>query len=137
MSAKVIDTTPADEFHQVATVQGGNGAYMRHPCAECPWRVDRAGSFPAEAFRISANTAYDMATRTFGCHMAGREHPATCAGFLLRGADHNLTVRLRWADGTIQPDEISTDAELHDSYRAMAEANGVAPDDPALRRCRP
>jgi len=45
-----------------------------------------------EVFRISANTAYDMALLTFACHSTGKRAPATCAGFLLRGADHNLKI---------------------------------------------
>lgn len=31
---------------------------------KCPWRVDATGEFPADAFRHSAETAYDMATET-------------------------------------------------------------------------
>ena len=132
----VVTITPVDADNQVVTVVGGNGTYMHRPCPGCPWRVDQTGSFPAEAFRISANTAYDMATHVFGCHMAGKDNPATCAGFLLRGADHNMAVRLRYLKGEIDPDDISSDVELHASYRAMAIANGCDPDDPELRGCR-
>ncbi|WP_455289311.1 DUF6283 family protein [Cupriavidus necator] len=50
------------------TVEGGKGGYRRKPCGKCPWRVDATGELPAEAFRHSAETAYDMATHTFACH---------------------------------------------------------------------
>lgn len=127
----------ADENHQVVTVEGGSGLYRREPCPGCPWRADQAGAFPAEAFRLSASTAYDMARSTFACHESGQVKPAMCAGFLLRGADHNLSVRLKTMHGAIDFDAIHDGGhELHNSYRAMAVANGVDADDPSLIMCR-
>ncbi|SPK77196.1 conserved protein of unknown function (plasmid) [Cupriavidus taiwanensis] len=122
--------------HQVVTVEGGKGSYRRAPCAKCPWRIDAVGEFPAEAFRHSAETAYDMATHTFACHESGARKPAMCAGFLLRGADHNLSVRLKMIQGYVFGDVSDGGHELHDNYRAMAIANGVAIDDPVLVACR-
>jgi hypothetical protein len=124
--------------HAVDTVEGTPFRYMRKPCQECPWRLDsRIGEFPTEAYRISANTAEDMASHTFACHMAGKEHGSTCAGFLLRNADSNLSVRLAMFRGDYDPRKINDGgAELFESYRAMAEANGVSADDPALAKCR-
>lgn len=138
MRPRVVARQLADEDNAVVTVSGGDGRHRRTPCRECPWRIENAGSFPAEAFRISAPTAYDMADRTFACHMAGTEHPATCAGALLStGADHNLKVRMALMAGRFAWDQVSAaDAELHASYVAMAIANGVDPDDPILRPCR-
>lgn len=133
----IRETRVADDNNVVHSVEGGRGHYRRQPCGGCPWRVDQTGAFPAEAFRVSAPTAYDMSDRMFGCHESGTDNPSTCAGFLLRGADHNMMVRLRAASGLLDLDSV-TDAgvELHPSYRAMAEANGVDPDDHALRNCR-
>lgn len=122
--------------HQVLTVEGGGRGYCKKPCADCPWRVDATGVFPAEAFRHSANTAYDMADRTFACHQSGADRPKACAGFLLRGADHNLAVRLDRMRGRILDDVSDAGHALHASYRAMAIANGVNPADPVLRPCR-
>lgn len=127
---------PADENHQVLTVEGGGCSYRKKPCKNCPWRIDSVGEFPAEAFRHSASTAYDMAEETFACHEAGAKKPATCAGFLLRGADHNLSVRLGYITGRYKGDVSDGGHELHDNYRAMAVANGVSPDDPILAQCR-
>lgn len=127
---------PADANHQVLTVEGGSGAYRKKPCKNCPWRVDAVGQFPPEAFRHSAETAYDMSLHTFACHQSGPRKPATCAGFLLRGADHNLAVRLRYIRGPYMGDVDDGGHELHSSYREMAIANGVAPDDPILGPCR-
>lgn len=133
---KILRQQRADENHAVVTVKGGNGLYRREPCQECPWRIDSpVGAFPAEAYRISANTAYDMSGHTFACHMSGTAKPAICAGFLLRGADHNLAVRLAYMRGDIAGD-VQSSVPLYDSYRAMAEANGVDPADPALVPCR-
>ena len=137
--SEIVRTTPADENSQVLSVvtQGGRTLYRRRPCAECPWRVDQTGSFPAKAFEISAPTSYDVAQSTFACHMQGHAKPATCAGFLLKNADNNLSVRLAAMTGRYDPRSISDGGhELHASYRAMAVANGVSPDSPALAPCR-
>jgi hypothetical protein len=135
--AEVVDVRPVDENHRVLSIQGGGDEYRRKPCGGCPWRVDQTGEFPAGAFVQSARTAYDMSTHKFSCHESGAEKPATCAGFLLRGADHNFGVRMKCAAGKIDYRQISDGGhELHDSYRAMAEANGVDPADPALTPCR-
>lgn len=126
----------AGSNHQVVTIHGGGGGYRRSPCQECPWRRDAVrGEFPAEAYRHSANTAYDMSRHIFSCHMSGAEKPAACAGFLLRGAEHNLSVRMALSEGRIQRD-VKSDVPLFDDYREMAEANGVAHNDPALTPCR-
>ena len=134
--AEVTRTRAAGPDHQVVTVEGGKGGHRRKPCARCPWRVDAVGEFPAEAFRHSVETAYDMATHTFACHESGTSKPAMCAGFLLRGAGHNLTVRLKLIQGTSFSDVEDGGQELHENYRVMAIANGVAPDDPVLAPCR-
>lgn len=134
--ATITRTRPANENHQVVTVEGGSGSYRRDPCPNCPWRVDAIGEFPAEAFRHSAETSYDMAQHTFGCHASGTKKPATCAGFLLRGAENNLAVRLGRMTGRYKDDVIDGGHELHANYRAMAVANGVDPRDPSLAACR-
>lgn len=136
LAPKITQIRPADQNNQVVTVEGGKGIYRREPCPKCPWRVDATGEFPAEAFRHSAGTAYDMAEHTFGCHESGTKRPAMCAGFLLRGADHNLTVRLAYMTGRLKGDVADGGHKLHENYRAMAIANGVPENDPALAACR-
>ncbi|MDL5034348.1 DUF6283 family protein [Pelomonas sp. APW6] len=115
---------------------GGPGTYRRRPCGDCPWRKDAVGEFPAEAFRHSAATAYDMSDRTFACHQSGQAKPAICAGFLLRGSAHNLAVRLGYMQGRFNGGVSDGGCDLHENYRAMAVANGVDPDDPVLTLCR-
>ena len=134
---RIVETRRAGKNHAVIQVVGARGdLYRREPCATCPWRVDAVGEFPAEAFRISASTSYDMSQTTFACHESGSEKPATCAGFLLR-AEHNFTVRMKLAQREIDPVAVSNGGhELHEDYRAMAVANGVDADDPVLRECR-
>ncbi|TXG99944.1 MAG: hypothetical protein E6R08_00490 [Nevskiaceae bacterium] len=122
--------------HQVVTVEGGRGTYRRQPCGTCPWRVDAVGEFPAKAFEHSAETAWDMSDHTFACHESGTTKPALCAGFLLKGADHNLKVRLMWMRGELARDITDGGHALHDGYTAMAVANGVDPDHPRLKPCR-
>lgn len=139
--SRIIDTRQAGDDHQVVTVLSPADTsslqrYRREPCAKCPWRTDAVGEFPAAAFRHSARTAYDMAETTFACHDSGTRKPAMCAGFLLRGADHNLSVRLGYITDRIKADVCDGGHDLFESYRAMAVANGVDPDDPILAPCR-
>lgn len=133
--ASVTAIHSAGPNHRVLTIEGGSNAHCKRPCAQCPWRKDAVGIFPPDAFRHSAVTAYDMAPNTFGCHSRPTASPATCAGFLLVGAEHNLRVRMQrsrgaWLDVTADGHDLFT------SYREMAIANGVDPEDPALARCR-
>jgi hypothetical protein len=130
-----------DGLHRVAALNSDPQGRLIHrakPCEQCPWRADLPpGVFPASAYRHSAATVYDMAQTTFACHMIGKVAPATCAGFLLRGADHNLSIRLAMLDRRYDPRRVSGGGyPLHISYRAMAIANGVPADDPALALCR-
>ncbi len=136
--SKVTNVRQAGRSHQVITVYDDKPSrYRRTPCSTCPWRVDAVGEFPAEAFRHSADTAYDMSGHEFGCHQSGRRKPATCAGYLLRGARHNIATRVKLMRGRIDFDSLSAGGlELFDNYRAMAEANGVETDDPLLAQCR-
>lgn len=136
--SNILEIRPAGPDHQVVTKKGqGKRIYRTTPCGGCPWVVENAGSFPAEAFRCSARTAYDMSEHVFSCHESGVEKPAACAGFLLRGADNNLSVRLQQIGGKLDMATVNEDGrELFDSYRDMAIANGVDEDDPAIRPCR-
>lgn len=134
---EVTKRTPAGDDHEVVSVTGGNGQFRRRPCGPCPWVKDNAGDFPAEAFRVSAHTANDQAIPMFGCHESDHDRPVTCAGFLLRGADHNLSVRMKYATGQWVMDEVcEDDRELFDDYVDMAVGNGVPEDDPSLADCR-
>lgn len=135
-SGQVMNIRPAGKDHQVVTVTGGGHSYRRTPCGGCPWVVANSGSFPPEAFAHSASTAYDMAESRFACHESGASKPATCAGFLLRGADHNLAVRLDKIRGLDYADVEEGARSLYPSYRAMAVANGLPADHPALAACR-
>lgn len=132
-----------DGAHQVVTLTTDNAAEHRFahratPCQQCPWRTDLpTGVFPAAAYRHSATTAYDGAMNVFSCHMHGRDRPATCAGFLMRGANHNLGVRFAILHGRYNPNAVSDGGlPLYASYRAMALANDVPANDPALAPCR-
>lgn len=134
---RVVAAKPAGPDHQVVSIiSGRSGSYRRSPCGGCPWVRENAGSFPPEAFVHSASTAYDLAQSRFACHESGQNRPATCAGFLLRGAGHNLAVRLDQLKGERFEGLEEGSRPLFDNYRAMAEANGVAHDEPALKPCR-
>lgn len=112
-------------------------AACKRPCANCPWRRDaRPGEFTTERYRLLAASARDMSSVLFACHKTPNGKEATCAGFLERGADHNLSVRLAYSRGDLERRDRSGGEDLYDDYREMAEANGVAPDDPALEHCR-
>jgi hypothetical protein len=61
-----------------------------------------------------------------------------CAGFLLKNSVHNLGTRISLMRDDVNIDLVKDPGEgiLFDSYREMAEANGVPNDDPILARCR-
>lgn len=135
--ARVTERRNADLDNDVVTVVGGDGLYRRSPCGGCPWKVENDGDFPAEAFRHSANTAYDMSTHEFGCHESDVGNPLTCAGFLLQGSQHNLQTRIKSAQGKYDFDKITDGGhELHTDYVEMAVANGCSSEDPELQPCR-
>jgi hypothetical protein len=140
VKTKITNARRAGPDHAVVTVTSKESRrrWRRAPCAECPWRTDiDAKQFPAEAFRISASTCYDMALTTFACHMSGKDKAATCAGFLLsESADHNLAVRLARSAGQMMPASVKPTSPTHATYKAMAVANDVDPDDPILKPCR-
>lgn len=145
---RIVGRRMAGEDHAVVTVAGCSNTFRRKVCDDCPWRKDAVGKFPAEAFRLSANSATDGANLTdapsvesalhiFGCHQSGTEKPATCAGYILRGSDA-IGWRIGVATGKFLPSMVDrAGVELHESYYEMAVANGVSENDPALDSCRP
>jgi len=109
----------------------------KKPCADCPWRRDAPlGHFPPEAFQRLANSAHDMSRQIFQCHDTTNDVPLVCAGFLERGAEHNLTVRLARSRDELMPMDRSGGEDLYADYREMAIANGLDPEDPVLAACR-
>lgn len=135
--ATITKTTPVDEHHQVVTVRNHDDKFMKKPCKDCPWKKSSVGVFPAEAFRVSAHTSYDMDPHSFGCHSTSVQNPKTCAGFLLNGAQHNLGVRMRLITGDYDLSQVSDGGHaLFENYKAMAIANGVSPDDDCLKLSR-
>jgi hypothetical protein len=125
--------------HMVTKAGEGKKLARKKPCRTCPWRKDsETGRFPAEAYRISAITAHDTSLNMFSCHESGTGKPAVCAGFLLANSNHNIGVRLDHMSGKLDPRHTGNPdkVELYESYRAMAIANGVDPEDPAIAACR-
>lgn len=112
--------------------------YQAQPCAECPWRSDvPPRRFAPERFIALAATAYDTSPIQFACHKSPETAPVGCAGFVLRGAAHNLGARLAASFGRLDHAAVSDGGRpLYADYRAMAIANGVPADHPALRPCR-
>lgn len=137
MKGKITQVTQVDDENQVLSIEGGRSHYRTRVCLGCPWRVENDGSFPAGAFVASAETAYDASFHAFACHETGAEKSSICAGFLLRNSRNNVAVRMAMSRGDFDPSKlVEPPEELHASYREMAEANGVDPDDPALEECR-
>lgn len=147
MSKTIIKTRKADENHQVVTftLQDDNRNRQKRPCKTCPWRKDKVGIFPAEAFRHSAPTGYDIPEliasgempSTFACHKTGLKAPSTCAGFLLaESSNHNLSLRMAQMRGEDVLSGVQKgEAPLFDNYYDMAVANGVPTDDPRITPC--
>jgi hypothetical protein len=133
MSDRRVRTRVADENNVVVTVTGSPSGCLSTPCPECPFRKGNAGKFPAEAFRLSAHCADEGSMHRFSCHTAGIDDIKICAGFALR-CHHNFGLRMDFITGRIP--ELVDPGDLFKSYRDMAVANGVDPDDPSLYRCR-
>lgn len=105
-------------------------ALRKKPCATCPWRKDaKIGRFPADAYRSSASTAYDASMTIFSCHESGADKVSICAGFALQNSENNMSMRMRRSEGLPTQSENPENIELYESYRDMAIANGVDPDD--------
>ena len=130
----------SEDYGVVRTViKGGKSHVHRNsPCEECPWRMDvPTHVFPENAFKESAPTSYDSAMSTFSCHVTGADKPATCAGFLHRHGQNNLSVRLALSGERIDLSTINDGGlPVYPSYREMAIANGVPEDDPSLQQVR-
>lgn len=109
----------------------------KKPCENCPWRKDVApGEFDQDRYRELARCGEDMSLVLFTCHKSTEIDPVVCAGFLERGATHNLSVRLALMANRLQPMDRSGGHDLYPNYRAMAVAQGIHADDPAMARCR-
>ena len=109
----------------------------KRPCADCPWRRDAPpGHFTPDAFERLADSSHDMSLKLFQCHDTTDDVPLVCAGFLERGADHNLMVRPAYSRGDLEPQDRSGGYDLYEGFREMAVANGVDPDHPVLGPCR-
>lgn len=105
-------------------------------CSECPWRKDvPTGRFPPAAFRRLAKSTYDMSSIVFTCHKSNEDLPVVCAGFLLRGALHNLTIRLEIIYKRFDLGTVFETVPLFRHFREMAVANGVDPADASLKEC--
>ena len=143
LKPRITNKRMAGKDHAVLTLEGQDKKRARpSPCPECPWRKDAVGVFPAEAFKHSAPTGYDVpeliakgiTPSTFACHAQGSNKPADCAGFLLsQSAAHNLALRMR----TGKPPKVANPEglDLFQDYYQMAVANGVPPDDPSITPC--
>jgi hypothetical protein len=111
--------------------------YQRTPCIECPWRLDQPpGRFPPERYIVLAESAWDMAVVQFACHKSPEGQEFGCAGWVLQSSAHNYGARMAASRGVLNPAEISSPYPLYETYRALAIANGVPPDEPALVPCR-
>ncbi len=141
---RLVETRSAGPDHAVTLLECAHSdtpVHQAQVCSQCPWRVRNVGLFPAQAFEHSARSGYDkesardpnMAKMTFACHASGIDHPRICAGFLLRGAANNLTVRILELREPLRV-KAPPEGKLFESYRAMALANGVDPKSPALER---
>lgn len=105
------------------------------PCPECPWLADaEPGKFTTERYRSLASSARQELGCVFACHMSSDASPIACAGYLAVVGPVSLQVRLMAAQGLVDVSAVAVPADvaLYPSYRALAVANGVAPDDPCL-----
>lgn len=105
---------------------------MKTTCAECPWLLSsRPGKFPPERYLQLADTCTPGGLRgVFACHMTPEGEERACAGMLIVCGQDSNRVRLAMIQGRLDPTSIKASGPLYPNYRAMAEANGCAPDAP-------
>jgi hypothetical protein len=69
--------------------------------------------------------------------MSGSAAPASCAGFLMRHAANNLACRISQASGRLDLSKVTDGGfPLYKTYREMAIANGVEPNEKVLQLVR-
>jgi len=113
-------------------------AWAVRPCAQCPWRCDQpVGRFPAERFEYlrcpvaGPQGSAPPGAPLFACHMIREGGEIACEGWLaVEGLGH-VGVRLAVLFGRLDPVALAPSAgwpRLHDSFTAMARANGAGPD---------
>ncbi len=120
--------------------------HPKRPCADCPFRLDApVGHFPAcryEALRGTSSTPAGhpgFGAPMFACHATPEGRETACAGWLAIEGHAHVGVRMAVATGRLDPSSLVPGddwPELFPSFLAMAEANGVPPDHPALAPCR-
>lgn len=108
--------------------------YAVRPCSECPWRTDQPpGRFPACRYEALRDTSArggsaPLGAPMFACHKSAEGRDIACAGWLaIEGANH-VGVRLAVVQGRLDPDALTPGSgwpDLHESYTALAEANGA------------
>ncbi|MFD3798404.1 DUF6283 family protein [Streptomyces californicus] len=135
-NAKVVAQRAADDIWGVVSLPyDGAPKAVARPCGgdePCPWRRDASpGQFPAAAYELSAPTSQPGSPRRFGCHSSTPASPRMCAGWLLRGAEHNAEVQALLATGQLARPDLPDRMELYDSYAEMAATNGALLDTPA------
>lgn len=108
--------------------------YRRHPCAECPFRVDtEPGQFTDERYRVlrrTVGTDDDMrmpGDGLFACHKSREGREEVCAGWLVVCGDYHLTVRMAVVSGELPGSALSPGSgwpALHATYDEMSAAKG-------------
>lgn len=131
----------SDEYGvtSIETSGGRKHVARKTPCEQCPWREDvPTGVFPAEC--IPAQRTHRLRCRHVHVRLPHGGRAASghmCAGFLLRHGAHNLSVRIALSGERIDLDKISDGGfPIYETYRDMAVANGVDPDDLVLKPVR-
>lgn len=112
----------------------------RKPCPSCPWRKSTPpGGFPGG--RIDARRLLEMADGRMGqvmqCHCTPDDsRAAVCVGFALQVGPESLGYRCAVLTGTIDPDALETDEELH-SLKSLISTHGAKFQNGDLRRSVP
>lgn len=107
---------------------GTEGAVIRRPCRNCPWRVDapRRHWDPSHFTEIWHNCQDDGA-HEMACHKSTRAMPLPCQGWVRVMGFGAIGVRLAVMTGKVSLAEVDDQRgpALFPSFAAMLEANGI------------
>jgi hypothetical protein len=106
------------------------GYAMTSICSACPWRKDvPVGVFPPERFIALAATVKQDFGPVFACHKTTEGQDSACVGYLLTEGTENFNVRIASIRGALDMKKLKSEYPLYATFKEMALANGVAPED--------
>ena len=106
------------------------GFQLKRQCGNCPFRLDAPpGEFPPERYERLFDECVVGEGAMMACHRTRPGAEQACVGFLAAEGDALTLPRLARAEGRWSPDAlVLAPCGQHETFEAMARANGVTVD---------